>query len=173
MSKYKIFLFGTEILREKSKPVTVFNKKLHALLDNLYHVLYERGNGAAIAAPQIGIAKRVIAIDYLGEKLELINPEILAKQGTSYEYEGCLSLPGFVGKVRRAETVSIRFRDRYGIEQTLTRSKEMARCIQHEIDHLEGILYTDLVEESFLIEEDTEQEKPLSFFQEITAIKNK
>lgn len=156
-SKYKIVHFGDPVLREKAKPVTVFHHKLHELVDSLTDTLFRSDDGAAIAAPQIGVSKRIVVIDYEDEFLELINPEILSSSGEQSGYEGCLSFPGFIGTVPRAETVSVKYQDRNGNEITIERSGNMARCLQHEIDHLDGILFIDKVTDKFVVHQDTNE----------------
>jgi peptide deformylase len=154
MKKAAIIHFGDHVLREKSLPVTVFHKKLHAIIDTMKHTLIEGGDGAALAAPQIGIHKRITVINYMNEYFEMVNPEILEVSGENIDIEGCLSFPGFSGNVKRAETVKVRFQDRNGKDRTIERSGRMARCIQHEIDHLDGILFIDRMDEKFVYNDD-------------------
>jgi peptide deformylase len=146
MKKAAVVQFGDPVLRLVASPVTVFHKKLHALIDTLGFTLAARGDGAALAAPQIGVSKRVVVIDYQDEFFEMVNPQILEMSGAVTDDEGCLSMEGFSGQVTRAEVVTVKFQDRYGKEETLTRNGPMARCMQHEIDHLDGILYIDRME---------------------------
>ena len=142
MAVYKIVEIGDEILREKAKPIKTVNSNIIKLLDNLADTLYH-AKGAGLAAPQIGVSKRVVVVD-IGEGLyELINPEIISSSGQDTDTEGCLSIPGIVGDVTRAETVKVRYLDRHGKEKNLTAKGILARAMQHEIDHLEGILYVD------------------------------
>ena len=143
MKKEKILEFGDPVLREKSKPVTVFHKKLHMLIDNMKFTLLNQDDGAALAANQVGILKRITVINYMDEYIEMINPEILSSSGEITDSEGCLSLPGYFGNVKRAENVKVKYQDRFGKETIIERSGPMARCIQHEIDHLDGILFID------------------------------
>lgn len=155
MKKGKIVLLGDPVLREKAKPVTVFHKKLHAVIDMMKQTLIDRGDGAAVAANQVEIAKRIVVINYLGEYIEMLNPEILRAEGSQTDYEGCLSLPGLSGTVTRAETVEVRFVNRNGAERTITRTGRMARCIQHEIDHLDGVLYIDRLDDTFVVDNES------------------
>lgn len=148
--KYKILEIGDSTLRQKAKPVIVFHKKLHALIDSMIATLDDRDDGAALAATQVGILKRIVVVDYKNEFFEMINPEIISMEGMESDIEGCLSLPGLSGVVPRAVTVKVKYQDRNGIEQTVERSGALARCFQHEIDHLEGILYIDRMEEEFV-----------------------
>jgi peptide deformylase len=150
MKKEKIALFGDTVLRETASPVKVFHKKLHLLIDAMKYTLDATDDAAALAAPQISVSKRITVIDYLGEYIEMVNPEILEMHGEETAYEGCLSLPGFSGAVKRAYTVKVKFQDRHGKEKVIERSGAMARCIQHEIDHLDGILYIDRMSDEYV-----------------------
>lgn len=153
----KILLFGEPALRQKAKPVTVFHRKLQNTIDSMADTLKRREDGAAVAAPQLGILKRIVVIDYEGEYLELINPEITASSGEQTDYEGCLSLPGYFGRVKRFEKVSVKYLDRCGKEHQIERSGKMARCLQHEIDHLDGILFVDRMTDEYLINSDDDE----------------
>ncbi|MDD2553933.1 MAG: peptide deformylase [Desulfotomaculaceae bacterium] len=142
MAVYKIVEIGDEILKEKAKPVKSINANIIKLLDNMADTLYE-AKGAGLAAPQIGVPKRVIVVD-IGEGLyELVNPQIISTAGQETDVEGCLSIPGLIGDVTRAATIKVRYLDRHGKEKNLTAEGLLARAMQHEIDHLEGILYID------------------------------
>ncbi|MDP3581045.1 MAG: peptide deformylase [Ignavibacteria bacterium] len=154
--KFKILEIGDPVLRQKAKPVTVFHKKLHALIDAMLATLDDRDDGAALAATQVGIMKRIVVIDYKNEFFEMVNPEIISMGGMESNIEGCLSLPGLSGVVPRAVTVKVKYQDRNGIEQIIERSGALARCFQHEIDHLDGILYIDKMEEEFVKRVDSE-----------------
>ncbi len=153
--KNKILLFGDPVLRQKAKAVTVFHKKLHGVIDTIAYNLDGREDGAALAANQVNILKRITVIDYEGEYIEMINPEIIEASGEVIKSEGCLSFPGYTGMVPRAETVKVKYNDRYGKENIIERSGNLARCFQHEIDHLNGILYIDRMKEDFLIHNET------------------
>ena len=142
MAVYKIVLIGDEILREKAKPVKSVNAHIIKLLDNLADTL-EDAKGAGLAAPQIGVSKRVIIIDVEEELYEMVNPQIIKAMGQQTDVEGCLSIPGLIGDVARAATVQVKYQDRTGQEKNLTAKGLLARALQHEIDHLEGILYID------------------------------
>jgi peptide deformylase len=110
MKKEKITLFGDPVLREISSPVKVFHKKLHLLIDSIQYTLENMEDAAAIAAPQISVPKRVTVIDYMDEYIEMVNPEIIDMEGEEAACEGCLSLPGFSGVVKRAFKVKSDFR---------------------------------------------------------------
>lgn len=132
-----------ETLRKKSKIVTEFNEKLWQLLDDMKQTMI-KNNGIGLAAPQVGILKRVVVID-LGEKLiELINPVIVEKKGIQKEIEGCLSCPNEFGTVTRPKFVIVKAQDRKGKEIILEGQNLLARAFCHEIDHLDGILFIDL-----------------------------
>lgn len=155
MKKLKIILFGDPVLREKAREVTVFHKKLHAVIDSIKITLSDSSDGAALAANQVSILKRITVINYLDEYHEMINPEIVSFSGEQTGIEGCLSFPGYSGRVKRHETVKVRFQDRNGDEKIIERSGKMARCIQHEIDHLNGIIFIDRMDDEFLYNDET------------------
>lgn len=131
------------VLREMCKPVQKFNANLHKLLDDMAETMY-MAEGVGLAAPQVGNLKRVVVIDVGSGLLEMVNPEIIDKRGVQVGPEGCLSIPTLMGDVRRAKWVRARAYDRYGKEFTLEGSDLLARAIQHEIDHLNGVLFIDL-----------------------------
>ena len=115
MSKQEnIIHFGDNRLRAQCSPVTVFHKGLHRKIDIISNTLRKHGDGAALAAPQISLLKRIVVIDYLGEYYELINPEITEMSGEESGFEGCLSLPGFAGRVIRHKMVKVNYQDRFG-----------------------------------------------------------
>ena len=145
------------LLRQISKSVTEFTPKIHKLLDDMAETMYD-AQGVGLAAPQISILKRVIVIDVGEGLIELINPEIIEKDGEQVGPEGCLSVPGRVGKVRRAEHVKVKAFDRNGKEFLIEGSGLLARALLHEIDHLNGVLFTDLAEE-YYTEEDMLEEQ--------------
>jgi len=148
------------VLREKAKPVTKFNANLHKLLDDMADTMYD-ANGVGLAAPQIGILKRVIVIDTGDEHglIEMVNPEIIEKSGEQFGPEGCLSIPGINGEVRRAMWVKVRGQDRNGVEYTMEGEGLLARAFQHEVDHLNGILFTDLAERIYEVTPETTEEE--------------
>lgn len=142
MSVYKVVTHPDQGLRAKAKAVGKINEGVFRVLDNMRDTLYAE-NGLGLAAPQIGIAKRLVVIDIGDHYIELINPEIIEAQGESTQSEGCLSVPGVVGLVKRAEQVVVKALNRQGEEQILEGSGLLARAFQHEIDHLNGILFID------------------------------
>ncbi len=136
---------GEEILRKKCKEIKEITPKIIELLDDMADTLYD-SNGVGLAAPQVGILKRIVVID-IGEGLfELINPVILEKSGEQTGNEGCLSIPGKMGVVTRPNYVKAEATDRNGERYIIEATELMARAICHELDHLDGILYADLVE---------------------------
>ncbi|OEF99085.1 peptide deformylase [Vulcanibacillus modesticaldus] len=136
------------LLREISKPVKEITPRIHKLLDDMAETMYD-AEGVGLAAPQISILKRVVVIDVGEGLIELINPEIIEKDGEQVGPEGCLSVPGVLGRVKRAERVKVKALDRNGQEFVIEGEGLLARALQHEIDHLDGILFTDLAEEYY------------------------
>lgn len=158
MSLRKILVEGDPTLNKTSRPVEKFNLRLHFLLDDMKETL-EKAEGAGLAAPQLGILRRVVIVmDDDEEYLELVNPEILSQSGEQTEYEGCLSVPDLYGKVRRPNLVTVRAQDRRGNYFELTREGNVARCFCHEIEHLDGHLFTEYVEGGFRTREELERE---------------
>ncbi|MBQ5800135.1 MAG: peptide deformylase [Oscillospiraceae bacterium] len=134
---------GDPCLEKVCRPVTEFNDRLHTLLDDMHETLAESG-GVGLAAPQVGILRRVCLVeDSEGEILELINPEIIAKSGEQTGLEGCLSLPGKWGVVTRPYTVRVRAQDRFGNTFEVEDEELTARCFCHEIEHLDGHLFSE------------------------------
>lgn len=157
INKLKIVRFGDPVLRQAAKPVTVFHKKLHALIDSIALTLRYRDDGAALAANQVGILKQVVVVNYEGAYLELINPEIISSDGEQIDNEGCLSFPGYSGVVKRFDYVKVKYYDRYGEEKLIETTGLLARCLQHEIDHLRGILYIDRIKDDHLTNTSTKE----------------
>jgi peptide deformylase len=149
----KIVNYPAEILEQKCTPVEQFNRKLGKLLDDMYETMIEF-DGVGLAAPQIGIAERIAIVDIDDESgtIEMINPIILNTEGEQTGPEGCLSFPGLYGEVTRPNYVKIEAFDRKGRKYTFEAEGFLARAIQHEIDHLDGILFTTKV--SRYLEED-------------------
>ena len=144
MAVYNIVKIGDPVLREKAKPVLRINSNIYRLLDNMKDTMYE-ADGVGLAAPQIGISKRVVVIDVGEGPLELINPEIISTSGEAVDTEGCLSIPGIQEEVVRAAEAKVKALDRHGNEIVINGTELLARALQHEIDHLEGILFVDRV----------------------------
>ncbi|KAB3533141.1 peptide deformylase [Alkaliphilus serpentinus] len=132
------------VLRKQSKTVDKIDDKIIQLLEDMAETMYH-AEGVGLAAPQIGILKRIIVIDIGDGIIELINPEILKKEGQQCEEEGCLSLPGRSGRVVRPKRVVAKGLNRQGEEVIITGEDLLAVALCHEIDHLNGVLFTDLV----------------------------
>lgn len=142
MALRKILTAENPALHKHCRPVTQFDEKLHTLLDDMAETLYD-ANGVGLAAPQIGILRRVVIVDTGEEILELVNPEILEESGEQDGMEGCLSVPGEYWLVRRPNVVRVRAQDRDGEWFEAEGEELIARCFCHEIDHLDGHLYTE------------------------------
>ncbi|MCG0274673.1 MAG: peptide deformylase [Thermosediminibacteraceae bacterium] len=148
MAIRKIRKLGDEVLRKKSKKVTIFDEKLKQLLEDMAETM-RWANGVGLAAPQVGILKRVVVIDVGGGLIELVNPEIVAKEGEVLDIEGCLSIPGVTGEVARPKKVKVRAQNREGEFFEIEGEDLLARALCHEIDHLDGILFIDKAERIF------------------------
>ncbi len=144
MALRRILVVGDEILRKTSKVVTRFDESLWDLLDDMKETL-KKSDGVGLAAPQVGVLKRVFVISLNNYYLEVINPVIKKQSGTQKGQEGCLSVPNRSEEVVRPKTVTMEFVDRYNNPVSMTVSDFMARAFCHEFDHLNGILYIDLI----------------------------
>ena len=133
-------------LLKKCRKVERFDNRLSVLIDDMFDTMYD-ANGVGLAAPQVGILKRVAVIDTGEAKMELVNPEIILKGGIQGGYEGCLSYPGQSGYVERAAHVVVRAQDRTGTVHEYDTAGFDARAVQHELDHLDGLVYLRLVTE--------------------------
>jgi peptide deformylase len=138
---------GDEILRKKSRVVEIVDDKIRTLLKDMADTMYNTENGAGLAAPQIGILKRLIVIDMGGGLINLVNPEIIESEGIQDVIEGCLSIPGKFGKLKRPARVKVKALNEKGEEFIITGEGDLAKCLCHEVDHLDGILFTDKVTE--------------------------
>lgn len=136
--------YGDEILRKKSKKVTDITKRILILIDDMKETMYD-ADGAGLAAPQVGILRRVVVIDVGEGAIVLINPEIIETKGEQTDVEGCLSIPGKTGIVKRPSYVKVKAINEKGKEITIEGTDLLARAFCHEIDHLNGILYIDHV----------------------------
>lgn len=147
MAILEITKAGNPVLKQVCKPIEKINKQLKKLMDDMAETMY-KNDGVGIAAPQVGKAIRLVVIDCQDEHglLELINPVITFREGTVTDTEGCLSVPDIYGEVERAAKVSVEFLNRRGKKQQLTATGLLARCIQHELDHLEGQLFIDIAQ---------------------------
>lgn len=136
---------GNPVLKQVCTPIERVDKKLRKLLDDMAETMYEN-DGVGLAAPQIGEAIQAVVIDCQDDVglIELINPEITYREGSETDTEGCLSVPDIYGEVTRAAKVKVEFLNRRGKKQHLTAKGLLARCIQHEVDHLNGQLFIDI-----------------------------
>ena len=155
MAIRKIIVVGEDdVLRKHAREVEKFDRRLHTLLDDMAQTMYD-ADGVGLAAPQVGVLKRAVVIDVEDEHglIELINPRIVEKSGSVQVTEGCLSVPGRRGIVERPEHVVVEAQDRNGKPLRMEASGLLAVCMCHEIDHLDGVIYTDK-----MIRELTEEE---------------
>ncbi|EGO65845.1 peptide deformylase [Acetonema longum DSM 6540] len=157
LAERRILPFGDPILRKISKPVTGIDSKLLNLLGDLVDTLYATDGRAGLAAPQIGSLKRIVVMDCGKGLIELINPEMIEMQGEQIGPEACLSLPDYTGFVKRAQYVKIKAINRRGQSYFLEGEDFLARCIQHEMDHLEGVLFIDRIQGNALVHDQTRQ----------------
>jgi peptide deformylase len=148
MAVYQIVEIGADILRDKAKEVKEINPSIIKLLDNMVDTMIA-ADGVGLAAPQIGVSKRVVVIKVGDVLLELINPVILDKEGEAVAEEGCLSIPNMTGDVVRAAKVHVQGLNREGKMLDIHADRLLARALQHEIDHLEGILFVDLAKKTY------------------------
>lgn len=155
MGLRKIMTVKEPCLHKVCRPVEKFDGKLHRLLDDMKETLAE-ANGVGLAAPQVGILRRVVVVDTGEEMLELVNPELLETGGEQVGSEGCLSVPGKYGIVKRPNYAKVRAYDRDGNEFEVEGEELMARCFCHELDHLDGIVYTEIMER-YLTEEEMKE----------------
>ena len=142
MAIRKIVQIGDEVLRKKCFEVTDFGEKTHQLLDDMRETLI-KAEGAGLAAPQVGVLRRIFIVDADGAYYEMINPVILEQSGSQYGVEGCLSVVGKWGDVKRPKKLTVKYQDRYGNVKTLVAEDFLAKAICHENDHLNGVLYVD------------------------------
>ena len=152
MGLRKILTVEESALHKTCRPVESFDKKLHALLKDMEDTLIESG-GVGLAAPQVGILRRVVLVDTGEEILELINPSLLETDGEQVGPEGCLSVPGKYGLVKRPYYAKVRAQDRNGEWFEAEGEELIARCFCHELDHLDGIVYTEVMERYLTDEE--------------------
>ena len=152
----KIMTVKEPCLHKVCRPVEKFDKKLHKLLDDMKETLVD-ANGVGLAAPQVGILRRVVIVDTGEEMLELVNPELVETSGEQKGAEGCLSVPGKYGLVKRPNYAKVRAQDRDGNWFEVEGEELIARCFCHEIDHLDGIVYTEIMER-YLTDEELNEE---------------
>ena len=157
MGLRKILTDKDPALHKVCKPVEKFDKKLHKLLDDMRETLAE-ANGVGLAAPQVGILRRVVIVDTGEDILELVNPTMVEVDGEQEGAEGCLSVPGKYGLVKRPYYAKVRAQDRWGEWYEAEAEELIARCFCHELDHLDGIVYTEVMER-FLTDEELEADE--------------
>lgn len=145
MGLRKILTVQEPCLHKVCRPVEKFDGKLHKFLDDMKETLLD-ANGVGLAAPQVGILRRVVIVDLGDEILELVNPELLETSGEQEGAEGCLSVPGKYGLVKRPNFAKVRAQDRDGNWFEAEGEELIARCFCHELDHLDGIVYTEVME---------------------------
>ncbi len=160
MAQRQIREVGDDLLRKKSREVEVVDDKIRQLLDDMYDTLKASNDGIGLAAPQVGVLKRVIVID-LGEEgngkvYKLINPVITKRKGEQVCREGCLSVPGLLGDVVRPKEITVEALDENGKKVVIKAKDLFAICLSHEIDHLDGVLFIDKATEIF--DADAEEE---------------
>lgn len=149
---------GDPILRKKSRPVKEINDRIRKILDDMVETMYKE-EGVGLAAPQVGKLRRMVVIDVGQGPIKMINPEIIERSEILEEdVEGCLSLPGFNGTVLRPEEVRLRYTDEMGEDHEAQARGLFARCICHEIDHLDGILFRDRVVEEINLANPTQEQ---------------
>ena len=162
MALRKIVTVGDPVLTKKCRPVTKFDERLATLIDDMIETMHD-ANGVGLAGPQVGVLRRVVVVDTGEEDLELVNPEIVETgEETQTGLEGCLSLPGEYGIVTRPNFVVVRAQDRTGEWYEYEGEELIARCFCHEIDHLDGHMYTEFAERMLTkeeLEQMTEQEE--------------
>ena len=146
MAILNIRIDGDPVLRKKCDPVDRIDSEILKIIEDMAETVVEN-NGAAIAAPQIGILKRIVVINFGEKYLPLINPKIVEAKGNHEVIEGCLSIPGKWGKIKRPEVVKVEAVNLQGEKIQISGENDLAKCFCHEIDHLDGILFTDKVTE--------------------------
>lgn len=156
MALRNIRILGDEILKKQAKEVTEMTTKIEELIDDMFETMYN-ANGCGLAAPQVGIRKRIVVIDCGDQPLVLINPEILETSGEQTGQEGCLSVPGKVGIVTRPNYAKVKALDENMDEIIVEGTELLARCLCHEIDHLNGIMYVDKAEGPLMDTEEAEE----------------
>lgn len=145
MAIRRILTAEAPVLRERTKRVSTFDASLHRLLDDMLETMRD-APGVGLAANQIGVPLQVAVIEVDGKVTELVNPEIVKGSGEQLDWEGCLSIPGYVAEVARFDKVTVKARDRHGKQFRIRGIELLSRALQHEIDHLNGRLYVDYLE---------------------------
>lgn len=158
MALRQLRIEGDSILRKRAKEVKNINDRIRQLFQDMEETMVEN-NGIGIAAPQVGLLKRMIVVNVGQGVYHMVNPEILEKsQEQALDIEGCLSLPNYNGTVERAKKIRVRYVDEEGVRREIEAEDLFARCIQHEVDHLDGVLFRDRVEKEIHLEHPSEEE---------------
>lgn len=155
MAIRNIRVLGDEILRKEAKEITEVTPRIQELIDDMFETMYD-ADGVGLAAPQVGIRKRLVVIDCGDQPYVLINPVILETSGEQTGQEGCLSVPNKVGIVTRPDYAKVKAYDENMQEYIIEGTELLARCLCHEIDHLDGVMYVDKAEEMMQVEKDEE-----------------
>ena len=158
MAIRKLVELGEEKLRKISKPVDKFDLRLRILLKDMADTMY-KAEGVGLAAPQVGILRRVVVVDIGDGLIEMVNPEIISFSGEQTGPEGCLSVPGRRAIVTRPNEVTVRYQDRNGDEYEATAEGFLARAFCHEIDHLDGVIYVDKMDREIFDDDDYEDDE--------------
>ena len=156
MALRKILTNDDPTLYKKCRPVEKFDERLHQLLDDMADTMYD-ANGVGLAAPQIAVLRQIVVMDCGDGLIEMINPEIISTEGEQDGPEGCLSVPGRRGMVKRPMVVHARFQDRHGEWYEIEADELLARCIMHETDHLKGQLYVDIMSREIFADDEEEE----------------
>lgn len=151
MAVLKVIKAGDPILRQPTQPVTRITKRVSRLIEDMIETMYAV-DGVGLAAPQVGVSKKIAVIDVGEGPIALINPKIIEGSGEDIDVEGCLSVPGKQAYVKRMATVKVQALNKKGKPVQIEAEGLLARALQHEIDHLNGILFTDLVDEKDIFE---------------------
>ena len=158
MAIRRIITIGNEKLRKTSKPVTKFNARLQTLLDDMVDTMREN-NGAGLAAPQVGVLKRCCVVEVEDQLYQLVNPEIISSDGEQAGAEGCLSVPERLGFVKRPMKVTVKAQNAKGEPIEVAGEGLCARALCHEIDHLNGVLYVDIMDHEIFADDDEDDEE--------------
>lgn len=154
MAVRPILIYPDPILKQVAEPISTFNEGVVAVLEDLVDTMRDSGHSVGVAAPQIGILRRILVVDVSKSKLgrdnnhgllEMVNPALIERSGSRMMREGCMSVPDYTGNVTRAEHIVVEFTDRTGQERVIEASGFEAVAIQHELDHLDGLLFLDRV----------------------------
>jgi peptide deformylase len=147
MAVLPLTMMDSPVLHQKAKRVRKVDDSIQKLIDDMIETMYQLGGAAGLAAPQVGIPLQVVVIELPESGLiTLINPQVVKSSGEHEVMEGCLSLPGYRGSIKRAESVTVKGRDRYGKEVRIKAEGLFAQALQHEVDHINGVVYVDHLE---------------------------